>query len=65
MMEEPGIIEMNIARYREMLNRHLDDETRSRVEQLLGEAKCRLALAMDLKNPRWGPGKDRCQETLA
>jgi len=51
MTEEPGIIQMNVDRYREMLKRRLDDETRVRVEQLLGEAKFQLALATDLKDP--------------
>ncbi|MGA3403104.1 MAG: hypothetical protein ABSC95_28160 [Acetobacteraceae bacterium] len=65
MMEEPGIIQMNIDRYREMLTVRLDDDTRARVEQLLGEARCQLALAMDLKAPGRSPGSARCREMLA
>jgi hypothetical protein len=49
MMEEPGIIQMNVDRYREMLSLFLDDDTRARVEQLLGEARRQLALATDTK----------------
>ena len=43
MMEDPDIIQMNVDRYREMLTPLLDDDTRARVEQLLGEARCQLA----------------------
>jgi len=50
MMEDPGIIQMNVDRYREMLSFRLDEETRVRIEQLLEEAKRHLALANDLKN---------------
>jgi hypothetical protein len=50
MMEEPDIIQMNVDRYREMLALFLDDETRARVEQLLGEAKRQLVLATDMKD---------------
>ena len=42
MMEDPDIIQMNIDRYREMLDVPLDDDTRARVEQLLGEAGASL-----------------------
>jgi hypothetical protein len=52
MMEEPSIIQMNIDRYREMLNiLLLDDDTRARIMQLLGEARCQLALAVDSEEP--------------
>ena len=46
MIEEPGIIQMNVDRYREMLSFRLDDDTRARVEQLLDEAKRQLAQAI-------------------
>ena len=48
MMEKPDIIQMNVDRYREMLRLLRDDNTRARVEQLLGEAKRQLALAIDM-----------------
>jgi hypothetical protein len=50
MIEEPGIIQMNVDRYREMLRLLLDDNTRARVEQLLGEARHQLALASEMKD---------------
>jgi len=46
MIEEPDIIQMNVDRYREMLRLLLDEDTRARIEQLLCEAKRRLALAI-------------------
>jgi hypothetical protein len=49
MMEEPSIIQLNVSRYREMLSILLDDDTRTSVGQLLGEAKRQLALAIDMK----------------
>jgi hypothetical protein len=51
MMEEPSIIQMNIDRYRSMLNVGLSKEIRARIEQLLAEATCQLVLAADVKNP--------------
>lgn len=45
MTEEPSIIRMNIDRYRTMLRERLGETERSRVEQLLAEAKHQLALA--------------------
>jgi hypothetical protein len=51
MMEEPGIIQMNVDRYREMLRLLLDEDTRARVKQLLGETERQLALAIDTKDP--------------
>ena len=60
MMEEPGIIQMNVDRYSEMLSLLLDDDTRARVEQLLGEAKRQLALAIGMKDSRPDLGKARC-----
>lgn len=50
MREEPGIIQMNVDRYREMLSLRLDDDTRARVEQLLHEATLQLALAIGMKD---------------
>lgn len=51
MTEDPDIIQMNVDRYRAMLDVPLDAETRDRVEQLLGEAKWQLARATDPKEP--------------
>lgn len=50
MMEEPGIIRMNIDRYRAMLCLCRSTENRDRIEQLLAEATRQLALAIDVKN---------------
>jgi hypothetical protein len=50
MMEHPDIIQMNVDRYRAMLDAPLDDETRARVEQLLGEATYQLGHATDLEH---------------
>ena len=51
MMEHPDIIQMNVDRYRAMLAVPLDDDTRARVEQLLGEATWQLAQATDRQQP--------------
>jgi hypothetical protein len=45
MIEEPCIIQMNIDRYRAMLNLRPDDEQRARIEQLLAEANRQFASA--------------------
>ncbi len=50
MIEEPGIIKMNVDRYRNMLRLRLDEDTRARVEQLLVETECQLALAIGTKD---------------
>ena len=46
------IIEMNIARYREMLQRDLDGEKRVLIERLLREAETDLMLSWFEKKPR-------------
>lgn len=51
MTEDPFIIQMNIARYRELLELDVDEEKRSVVERLLAEAEQTLALAMNSKRP--------------
>ena len=51
MTEDPDIIQMNVDRYRAMLDVPLDDDTRSRVEQLLTEARWQLAQATGPKQP--------------
>lgn len=45
MHENPTIIRMNIAHYRALLKRDIDDEKRSTVERLLAEAEANLELA--------------------
>lgn len=45
MHENPTIIQMNIAHYRALLARNLDDQKRSTIEQLLAEAERNLVLA--------------------
>jgi hypothetical protein len=45
MAEEAVIIEMNIAKFQEMLKRDLSTESRSAVERMLPEAKRDLAQA--------------------
>ena len=50
MMEQPGIIQMNVDRYREMLSLLLDNDTRARIEKLLGEASHQMALALGIKD---------------
>lgn len=47
MPELPDIIQMNIDRYRAILDRPLADEQRARIEQLLTEAILQLARARD------------------
>lgn len=64
MMEDPDIIQMNIDRYREMLTPLLDDDTHARVKQLLGEARCRLAAAIDLQGTAAGLGQILPPEAL-
>jgi hypothetical protein len=49
MEDDPDILKMNIAHYREMLKRNLDNETRSTVQQLLAQALERLAMQTDAK----------------
>jgi hypothetical protein len=51
MMEELSVIRMNIDRYRSMLYLCRSRDDRNRIEQLLAEATCQLALAADVKNP--------------
>jgi hypothetical protein len=65
MMEDPDIIQMNIDRYREMLESLLDDDTHARVKQLLGEARCQIAAAIDLQEAARGPGQTPRLKTLA
>jgi hypothetical protein len=50
MMERPDIIQMNVDRYRELLSLLLDDDTRARLEQLLGESIRQLAEAIGMKD---------------
>jgi hypothetical protein len=49
MEDDPEILKMNVAHYREMLKRNLDNETRSTVQQLLAQALERLAMQTDAK----------------
>lgn len=65
MMEETRIIQMNIDRYRAMLNQSLDDETRARVEQLLDQTRCQLVSAIYLQDPRPDQGRVGCPEAPA
>ncbi len=51
MTEEPGIIQMNIDRYREMLSCCVDDAQQFRIQQLLSEAIRKLALTTTPSNP--------------
>jgi hypothetical protein len=50
MMEDPTIIQMNIARYQAMLKRELDVEERSIVQRLLADAEAKLVLANDARS---------------
>jgi len=49
MIEDPVIIEMNIAHYEALLQAELDDGQRSLVQKLLAEAKKSLMLVGDLQ----------------
>ena len=51
MMEHPDIIQMNVDRYRAMLDVPLDDDTRARVVQLLSEANGQLTQATNRQQP--------------
>lgn len=46
MLEDSCIIQMNIDRYRAMLDRPLAGEERTRVQQLLAEADCQFSDAI-------------------
>jgi hypothetical protein len=54
MYEDPRIIQMNIDRYRAMLDIDFNSENRARIEQLLREAISRLALASHVETPQRG-----------
>ena len=60
MTEEPVIIQMHIAHYREILKLDLDNEKRSIVERLLAEAKRDLAVARDSRKLQgcWAAGRE-------
>jgi hypothetical protein len=49
MNEDPTIIKMNVAHYRELLKLDLDDQKRSTVNQLLEEALQELAPKTNFK----------------
>lgn len=51
MMENPVIIQMNIAHYRALLKLDMDDIKRRTVEQLLAEANRELILARESNAP--------------
>jgi hypothetical protein len=49
MNEDPAIIKMNVAHYRELLKLNLDNERRSTVNQLLADALEKLVPKADFK----------------
>jgi hypothetical protein len=61
MMEDPAIIQMNIARYQAMLKRELDVEERLIVQRLLADAEANLALANDTRSQQNLSGGGRRQ----
>jgi hypothetical protein len=61
MMEDPAIIQMNIARYQAMLKRELDFEERSIVQRLLADAEANLVLANDTRTQQNLSGGGRKQ----
>ncbi len=63
-MEDPDIVQMNIDRYQAMLKLSLDDDTLARVSQLLGEARCRLATAIELQGSVTGSEQIASSELL-
>jgi hypothetical protein len=61
MMEDPAIIQMNIARYQAMLKREMDVEERLIVQRLLADAEANLVLATDFKAQQNQSGGGRKQ----
>jgi hypothetical protein len=61
MMEDPAIIQMNIARYQAMLKREMDVEERLIVQRLLADAEANLVLATDCKAQQNQSGGGRKQ----
>jgi hypothetical protein len=61
MMEDPAIIQMNIARYQAMLKRELEFEERSIVQRLLADAEANLVLANDTRTQQNLSGGGRKQ----
>ena len=57
MMEDPAIIQMNIARYQAMLKRDIDVEERLVVQRLLADAEANLVLANDARTNLSGVGR--------
>jgi hypothetical protein len=54
-MEDPFIIQLNIAHYCAMLKLDMDAKKRSVIRRLLAEAEANLALANDLKKAAIAP----------